>query len=64
LKPGRGPLILLFNGHWRSFRRGEYSSREFNSPSSITEVKNEWSYTPAFSVYIHRMDKENSNFSL
>jgi hypothetical protein len=53
--PDLMPPSLLFNGYRRSFPWHDVG----HSLSSSVEVKNEWSYTSAFSVCLHGVDRGN-----
>jgi hypothetical protein len=55
----------MLNGNWGSSPGVKEPGLEINHLiSSSTEVKNEWSFTSAPSVYLHGVDRENFNFYL
>ena len=57
------PTSLLYNGHGGSFRGvGGGGSVAGTWTSSLTEVKNEWSFISLLTIYLHGVDRVESTF--
>jgi hypothetical protein len=59
-RPTVGSTGLLFNGKRGCLQGVNRAEREVNhSPSSIAEIKNEWSYTSTAPICFHDVDRGN-----